>query len=230
MKDPKPVRRTQAERSAAMRERILKATIHNLHVHGYAATTTLLVAKQAKVSRGAMLHHFPTKVELMLFVVQAVYEDEIALYRERLAAIDDLEQRQKMLPMIVWDVLSRPAGVAVLEVLQGSRSDPVLAKQLAPLQAQIERDSIQRIEQSQLLPGPHPNLAMVRLIVWAMRGLSIANVLVRKPAEIAQSVELLGDMMRGYYAAAPAHPAEAAPAKPATTKKRAVAAQRKGKA
>nr|WP_239556486.1 TetR/AcrR family transcriptional regulator [Dyella flava] len=182
-----------------MRTRILEATIRSLHVNGYAATTTLLVAKEAKVTRGAMLHHFATKVDLMLFVVQAVYEEELELYRKYLVEVADLEQRRLMLPKMIWDVLSRPSGVAVLEILQGSRSDAVLAKRLGPLQAKIERDSIQRIEKYDMLASPQPHLAMVRLLVWAVRGLSIANVLVRKPSEIGESVELLSEMLAHYY-------------------------------
>ncbi|GAB2537966.1 TetR/AcrR family transcriptional regulator [Rhodanobacter koreensis] len=204
----KPQRRTQAERSAATRAEILKATVHSLFTHGYAATTTLLVAKEAKVSRGAMLHHFPTKVDLMLFVVQAVYDEEIELYRTRLAEIGDPLQRRSMFPRIVWDVLSRPPGVAVLEILQGSRSDSVLAKKLAPLQAKIERDSIDRIEELVPGSGAKPSLAMVRLVVWAIRGLSIANVLVHKPTEIVQSVELLRELLHAYSATANAVPAQ----------------------
>lgn len=209
----KPMRRTQAERSASTRAEILKATVNSLFTHGYAATTTLLVAKEAEVSRGAMLHHFPTKVDLMLFVVQAVYEEEIELYRVRLAEIDDPVQRRSMFPRIVWDVLSRPPGVAVLEILQGSRSDAVLAKKLAPLQAKIERDSITRIEELVPTSGSKPSLAMVRLVVWAIRGLSIANVLVNKPSEIVQSVELLRELVQGYSsktAVAPTEPKKAA--------------------
>lgn len=202
----KPMRRTQAERSASTRAEILKATVHSLFTHGYAATTTLLVAKEAEVSRGAMLHHFPTKVDLMLFVVQAVYDEEIELYRVRLAEIEDPAERRSMFPRIVWDVLSRPPGVAVLEILQGSRSDPVLAKKLAPLQAKIERDSVARIEEFVPTGGTKPSLAMVRLVVWSIRGLSIANVLAHKPSEIVQSVELLRELIEGYSSATHASP------------------------
>ena len=62
----KPPRRTQAERSATTRARILKAAVNCLYRNGYGATTTVSVAASAKVSRGAMLHHFPSKADLML--------------------------------------------------------------------------------------------------------------------------------------------------------------------
>jgi len=50
---------TNPERSAATKAKVIAATIEALHRYGYAATTTILVAKNANVSRGAMLHHYP---------------------------------------------------------------------------------------------------------------------------------------------------------------------------
>ena len=100
----------------------------------------VVVADEAGVSRGAMQHQFPTRTDLMLFVVRAVFDEEMAVYAERLRAVPDPKAQALALPELVWEVLSRPSGVAVLEILQGSRSDPVLAERLAPLQAQIERE------------------------------------------------------------------------------------------
>src|SRR5580700_1002942 len=49
------VRRTQQERSAAMRLRLLDAAVDCLHDLGYSRTTTIEVAARAGVSRGAQL-------------------------------------------------------------------------------------------------------------------------------------------------------------------------------
>jgi AcrR family transcriptional regulator len=186
----RPPRRTQAERSAETRRILLETTINCLHARGYAATTTLLVAEEAGLSRGAMLHQFPTRVDLMIFVVQSVFDDEVAIYDARLAAISDPRERIFAFPEIVWEVLSRPSGVAVLEILQGSRSDPALAERLAPLQAQIEQNALRLLERWLGETGGASKTAM-RLVVWAVRGLSIAQVLAPDPEEIEKSVTLL---------------------------------------
>lgn len=185
-----PVRRTQESRSAATRERLLQAAIESLHTNGYAATSTTVVAEKAGVSRGAMLHQFPTKVDLMLYVVQAVYEEEVGLYRKALDPIADPQERLRAFPRIAWDILCRPAGVAVLEIMQGARSDPVMSEQLRPLQARIERDSFKQAG-SVLKKGEGASPERTRLVVWAIRGLSIARLLAEKPAEIVKSVDLL---------------------------------------
>src|SRR5687767_4439256 len=58
-------RRSQEERSAATRERLLDATVECLVDLGYAKTTTTEVVRRAGVSRGAQVHHFPTKADLV---------------------------------------------------------------------------------------------------------------------------------------------------------------------
>ena len=188
-------RRTQAERSDETRARLLEATIRCLHAHGYAATTTLLVAESAGLSRGAMLHQFPTKVDLMLFVVRAVYDRETAEYGARMRHIRNPRERMLAMINVGWEVLSRPSGVAVLEVLQGSRSDRELAERLLPLQSTIENESFAWAERhaDQLL-GPTDTRPLLRLIVWTIRGLSVAKTLDRE-AELDRSIRLLRDMI-----------------------------------
>src|SRR5882724_13080442 len=64
------VRRTQAERSAAMRMRLLDATIECLVTYGYAGTTTHRVAELAGVTRGAQIHHFRAKEDLVVAAIE----------------------------------------------------------------------------------------------------------------------------------------------------------------
>lgn len=190
-----PARRTQESRSAATRERLLQAAIESLHQDGYAATSTSVVAAKAGVSRGAMLHQFPTKVDLMLFVVQAVYEQELELYAEALGAIADPHERIRAFPMIVWDVLCRPAGVAVLEIMQGARSDTVMSERLRPLQTEIEEHSFRRAAAMLGRGDTQPAPEKTRLVVWAVRGLSIARLLSDHPDDARKSVEVLRDLL-----------------------------------
>ena len=190
----KPQRRTQAERSAGTRELLLAAAIEALHEHGYAATSTSLVAVRPGVSRGAMLHQFRTKADLMTFVVEAVFEAELEHYSEYLKGITDPQARFLAYPEMAWEVLSRPSGVPVLEIMQGSRSDPQLCEMLAPVQARIEREAL---EFSHLASAKDARgaMAVMRLIVWAIRGLSIAQVLAPEPGSVRDSVKVLKRLM-----------------------------------
>jgi len=213
-------RRTQAERSATTRQSLLDATITVLHEHGYGATTTIMVAEQAGISRGAMLHQFRTKADLMTFVVEEVYALEVEQYHKILEGTANRRERLLAYPDAAWKVLSQPSGVAVLEILQGSRSDAVLAEKLRPIQEKIEADSMRHLEEEM---GQAPSRQLLRLIVWAVRGLSIANVLASEREFALESIQLLRilietGMNAGLFKseAAPANP-EAAPAKPKAT-------------
>jgi AcrR family transcriptional regulator len=189
-------RRTQAERSAETRRVLLETAISTLHEKGYAATTAMLVAERAGVSRGAMLHQFRTKADLMTFVVESVYEEEVERYREMLKDIEDPLERSLAYPDAVWKVLSRPSGTAVLEIMQGSRSDEALARRLRPVQARIEADAREKVH-SEI--GGDTSLALMRLVVWAVRGLSIAKVLAPDRSRVHDAVYLLRDLMRAGF-------------------------------
>lgn len=193
------VRRTQAERSASTRAALTEAAIAALYAHGYAATTTMLVAEQAGVSRGAMLHQFGTKHDLMTHVVESVYERELGDYAEAVAGLTEPAERLLAMCDAVWAVLSRPSGVAVLEILQGSRSDPVLAERLAPVQARIEEDALSNTERATGLDR-ETSLSLMRLMVWSARGLSIASVLAPDKDHVADAMGLLRRLLENAIA------------------------------
>jgi AcrR family transcriptional regulator len=188
-----PPRRRQQDRSAATRARLLDAAIKSLYRRGYAATTTLAVAEDAGVSRGAMLHQFPTRVDLMLHVYRSVYEADARVYQKKLAKYDDRRERLAAFVEIAWERLRSPTGIAVLEMMIGARSDAELAARLAPLQAEIEQDSFARAHEWAGSDEGHPDLA--RLAVWTMRGLALARVLSRDKAEVERSFRLLERML-----------------------------------
>jgi AcrR family transcriptional regulator len=54
--------RPLTRRGAHMRLRLLEATVDLISRHGYAATTIQLLADTASVSRGSILHQFPTRM------------------------------------------------------------------------------------------------------------------------------------------------------------------------
>ncbi len=169
---------------------------------GYGATTSGLIADEAGVSRGAMLHQYPTKVDLMLAVVSDVYAHETEEYHRRGGEVSSPRERFYRFPELMWDVLTRPSAMAVLEIMMGSRSDAELAARLAPLQRQIENTSRATVERI-LEEGGFPDLpefhAMRRLFVAAVRGLSIDLMLLRDRSELDQAITLLQRFLRALY-------------------------------
>jgi AcrR family transcriptional regulator len=73
----RPPHRNQEERSWATREALLSATIDLLIDRGYAATTTSLVAERARVSRGALQHHFKSRNALIAAVMERLRNETV---------------------------------------------------------------------------------------------------------------------------------------------------------
>src|SRR3954470_20396973 len=66
--------RTQQQRREETRRALLDAAVESLIEVGFARTTTLEVQRRANVSRGALLHHFPSKAELLVAAVDHLAE------------------------------------------------------------------------------------------------------------------------------------------------------------
>ena len=71
-------RRTQAERSEATRKQLLNAAVKLIRLRGFGGLRTIEVASVAGVSRGALLHHFPSKHALVVAVLTYVNEMDFA--------------------------------------------------------------------------------------------------------------------------------------------------------
>jgi TetR/AcrR family transcriptional repressor of nem operon len=52
------------------REKLLDITFEEVYIHGYAATSVDTILKKAKVPKGSMYHHFKSKKELVLAMVE----------------------------------------------------------------------------------------------------------------------------------------------------------------
>jgi AcrR family transcriptional regulator len=85
--------RTQVERRAETRAKLLDATIESILEVGYAQTTTRRVAELAGVSAGAQAHHFPRRVELVAAAAEQLVERRIEDGRRR--ASGSAERRRR---------------------------------------------------------------------------------------------------------------------------------------
>src|SRR3954451_16463316 len=81
---PHRSQRTQEERSTETRRKLIEAAIGVSQESGYANLTITKVAQHAGLSNGAMQHHFTSRDDLVLGVLDALYPildipfDEIA--------------------------------------------------------------------------------------------------------------------------------------------------------
>jgi AcrR family transcriptional regulator len=119
-------RRVQ-ERSVATREALLDAALESLVDRGYAATTTIETARRAGVSRGAQLHHFPTKAQLLATAVEHLFERRLAEFRVAFASVDPGADPLDAAVDLLWSMFQGPVFVAWVELWVAARTDPELA-------------------------------------------------------------------------------------------------------
>lgn len=120
------VRRTQEERSASTRALLLDATIACLSELGWARTTTTEIAERAGVSRGAQLHHFPTKAELVATAVDHLFARRDEEFRAAFAALPPDVPRGPAAVDLLWSMARGPTFHAWLELVVAARTDPEL--------------------------------------------------------------------------------------------------------
>jgi AcrR family transcriptional regulator len=135
-------RRTQEERSAATRDRLLQATFECLVDVGYGRTSTPEVLRRSGISRGALLHHFPTKVDLTTAAVDYVFEKQLAEYRETFAILEgETEFPAAQAIDLLWTKLSGDTFYAWLELVVASRTDPVLLERVRAVTTRFDQNA-----------------------------------------------------------------------------------------
>jgi len=119
-----PKRRSQAQRTAATRTRLIEATIECLIELGYSGTTTIAVCKRAGVSHGSLLYHFGTRERLLGAALDETYA---RLQGAVVASLEELpsgEARVEGLVELMWSAFEAPEFKAVIELWLAAANHP----------------------------------------------------------------------------------------------------------
>jgi AcrR family transcriptional regulator len=168
----------QEERTRTMRLRLLEATVECLVERGYSGTSTTLVSERAGVSRGAQLHHFPTKNDLVVAAVEHLTEIRGA---ELAAAVDALpkgRRRTRGVLTVLGDHFASPVFTAALELWVAARTDEVLFAAVGPLELRVGREvhrlTVEALGADESKPGVRE---LVQATLDLVRGLGLANTI-----------------------------------------------------
>jgi AcrR family transcriptional regulator len=174
-------RRTQEERSSTTRAALLDATIACLIDVGYARTTTTGVAERAGVSRGAQLHHFPTKAELVLAAVAHLARRSGEAMRSRAALLARREATGRIEPLLdlIWESFSGPLFAAALELWVAARTDAELHRRVYELERGVGRAMAELWEElggAALASRPRFE-QLLELTLHMVRGMAVQKIL-----------------------------------------------------
>lgn len=124
-----------------MRARLLEATVECLVEHGFSGTSTTLVSQRAGVSRGAQLHHFPSKNALVVAAVEHLTERRAAELLPALESARDARHRTRTVLDVLAAHFTSPVFTAALELWVAARTDPALLAAVAPLEQRVGREA-----------------------------------------------------------------------------------------
>lgn len=120
------VPRTQQQRRDETRRALLDAVVESLIEVGFARTTTLEVQRRADVSRGALLHHFPSKAELLVAAVDHLAEMRARELKQLAGALPDGKNRTDAVIGLLWQCFSGAFFQVTMELRTAARTDPEL--------------------------------------------------------------------------------------------------------
>ena len=199
-KTKKRARRTQAERRATTRAALVEATTECLLELGFASTTVREVCQRAGVSRGAQLHHFPTKASLFAAAAEHLLARRHGEFQ--LSHAGPLEDREAIhaAAEFLWSIYSGPTLKAWQELVVAARTDPTLRAQLAEVNRRFFASARETL--AGLFRGPaadDPRLAAVtRLVLSVLDGLALNQTLEADESAARGVLTLLEQMALGW--------------------------------
>ena len=165
-------RRSHAERSATTRAALLDATLDCLAELGYSGTTTVEVVKRAGVSRGAQVHHFPTKAGLISAALARLLAVQRQRFADEFAALPPHERTEEAGLRLLWSVFDGKSYRALMQLAVASFADPELKAAVAEVFRALERTVVEGYAEH--FPVPARRDGAERDLLFAFRAMESA--------------------------------------------------------
>jgi AcrR family transcriptional regulator len=180
--------RSRSERTADSRLLILDAAVACLVADGYAGASTLAVQARAGVSRGRLLHHFPSRARLLVAAAEHLTATLLDDTRRRAARLmaDQPPGRERVDRAIdlMWATFQEPPFWAAMELWTAARTDPELRAALRAEERRL-RSAIRAVADE--IWGPEVAAAplyaeLCEVLFTSMRGVAMVYAFEDRPA------------------------------------------------
>lgn len=167
-----------------MRARLLDATVECLFDLGYARTTTTVICERAGVSRGAQLHHFPTKASLVTTAVEHLFERRRTELLESAAELPVQADRSQQVIDLLWQIVSGSTFYAWLELVVAARTEPELHESLQALSARMSESTLEAF--GQIFPAVAPNdfRVILSFVFSVLEGLALRKIIDHRDPDV----------------------------------------------
>jgi AcrR family transcriptional regulator len=183
--------RTKAERSAATRARLLDATIDCLVELGWSGTSTTEVVRRAGVSRGAQVHHYHTKEDLVIAAVEHLCTRRMDEYRAAIERLPAHERTPAASIDLLWSVWSGPTLEAWLELVIAGRTQPALRDRFVEFELRFFDAAVALFRETQPEMAVDPAFARsaLRFTFCLLDGLAVARLVGTERTELDGVIE-----------------------------------------
>ena len=176
--DARPDPRKRTARGEQTRQQIIAASIVCLNRFGYAGTSIEAVMEEAGLSRGSVLNQFPTRLALMIGVIEASLAIMLNDAARRASLIADPVDRVRGICDVFWETMTLPAATVMTEVLLASRWDDSLATALRPAGNQIHQEIVRYVVELSAGAGMseahyEANLVHAYVLMLSLRGIAL---------------------------------------------------------
>jgi AcrR family transcriptional regulator len=181
-------------RGKATRDILLSSAIKLVALQGYAATTTQAVLDDAGVSRGSLLHQFPTRDLLMVATAEEAMTRMLAAVESGLLRHSDLLKGMMDFPSILWRVQTDLPARAFTEIQLASRWDVSLEEGLQRAMRSVSAlasGKVMQVAEQFAMNDPLGLLNEVYLLIAATQGLAIGRDLTGNKTLATASLALL---------------------------------------
>jgi AcrR family transcriptional regulator len=198
--ESEPLLSSKARRSAATKARLLDATIECLVELGWSGTSTTEVVRRAGVSRGAQVHHYPTKEDLVLAALEHLLMRRNAEFREVFSRLPVDERTPGKALDLLWEGCSGDTGSAWIELAVAGRSNPALRKRFVEIDERFWEASLATFHD--LFPeAADDSLARVslRLAFAVVNGMATQRLTGSTPEELTETLEAFKFLTTQYF-------------------------------
>jgi len=184
-------RRTQDERTAETRARVLDAAIECLIEEGYAGTTAKRIAERTGVSRGAQQHHFPKRHDLVVEAVSLLVNRRLERLRADAQQLTEREDRVERLLDLLRELFAGPLFFASLGLWVASRTDVVLHDALLSAERELGRTVRELTAEASRIAANDTRLEdLIALTIHMLRGMAVQRILREDGSERHRHFEL----------------------------------------
>ena len=189
-----PTSTASTARGSATRQALLDSAIALVAEAGFAATSTQAVLDHAGVSRGSLLHHFPTRYRLMVAAAEEAVVRKVRAVEETLGDIEDPVEALRSFPAVQWQAQNGVPARAFAEILLAARWDEGLQDGLkATLVAWNRRirDRIHAVAASVGLGNGDELATEISVLIAAMQGLAATSAFLEDEGTVERTLDAL---------------------------------------